>query len=228
MKRNLLIVCCLLGLAALFLLMFTNLRTNAQTNQRPVSNKVNSNQKTAGNMNKSTNQHPGNAFISNTGEPIVYPKANGTDITTLEDVGVSMIFPKDFEIFDVALMNPDEQNDPDRLFNTRANLIYFDTGGVTELNIYTSHNLSFEESVKNTRRLIIGERGYKLLKRGVKSNLNGFEVVSSSGLIESVEWTIDAIKIPSGALVVVASGFPKYMKRSKAKINSLLQSIKLK
>lgn len=227
MKRNLLIVCCLIGLAALFLLMFTNLRTNAQTNKRPASNKVNSNQKTAGNMNKPTNQHLGNAFISNKGEPIVYPKANGTDITILEDVGVSMIFPKDFEIFDVALMFPDEKNDPDRLFNTRANLMYFDTGGVTELIIYTSHNLSFEESVKNTRQLIIGERGYKLLKWGVKSNVNGFEVVSSSGLIESVEWTIDAIKIPSGALVVVASGFPKYMKRSKAKINSLLQSIKL-
>lgn len=228
MKRNLLIVCCLLGLLALFLLMFTNIKTNAQTNQRPVSNKANSNQKMAGNSNKSTNQHPGNAFISNTGEPIVYPKATGTEITTLEDVGVSMIFPKDFEIYDVALMFPEEKNDPDRLFDTRAYLIYFANGGTTELNIYTSHNLSFEESVKNTRKLIIGERGYRVVKRGVKSTLNGFDVVSSSGFIEGVEWTIDVIKIPSGALVVVASGFPQDMKRSKARINSFMQSIKLK
>lgn len=223
----------MLGLSAIFFMLFTNLRTNAQTNQRPASNKVNSNRMNQVNSNigygnKVTNQHPGNAFISNTGEFVDFPKANGTEITTLEDVGVSMIFPKDFEILDVAQMFPDEQNDPDRLFDTRANLMYFDTGGVTELIIYTSHNLSFEESVKNTRQLIVGERGYRVLKRGVKSNLNGFEVISSSGLIESVEWTIDAIKIPSGALVVVASGFPKYMKRSKGKINSLLQSIKLK
>lgn len=229
MKRNLVAAISLVGLLGIFFLMFNNHKANAQVKNRPSANTSNSNQKMQGNAsNRASNAYAGNAFISNTGQFIDLPKASGSEITSIDDAGVTVIFPKGFEIYDVAKMYSYEAEDANRSFDTRAHIHSLDTDWGIDIVICTSHNLTFEQSHARSRELIGGDRGLKVLKSGVKSTINGFEVVSSNGLKETQTWTMDAFKTPKGALVVVAIGFPQDMKKNQASIQKLLQSIKLK
>jgi hypothetical protein len=233
MKRNILIVFGLLGLSSFCFVAFSNSKTSAQSSNRPRANSSNSNPKMRSNVNgyisnQVSNVSAGNTFVSNTGQLIVQPKASGSEVTTINDAGVTVIFPKGYEIYDVAKLYPGEADNPDRLFNTRASLHSVNTDWGIELTIYTSNDLSFEGSINNSRDLIVGNRGYKVLKRGVKSTINGFDVVSSSEVKEAQIWTIDAFKTPNASLIVVAIGFPEDMKKNKGEINALLQSIKRK
>lgn len=234
MKRNLVIVFGLAAILTIFLMLGIKIKTNAQVNRRPSPTPPNSNRKPRGNVNASNlkqtaDPYPGNAFISNTGEFIAQPIASGSRIISLEDVGVTMIFPRGYEIYDVAKMYAYEADEPDRLFDTRAHLHSGGSDWGIDLMVYTGHNLSFDRSVENSGKLIVGERGFRVLRSNVKSTINGFEVISSSGGKESEVWTIDVFKTPrGGALIVSARGLPQEMKKEQASIQSLLQSIKLK
>jgi hypothetical protein len=233
MKRNLVIVFSLLAISTVFFTMCLKIKTNAQTNQRPSPASSNSNQKVRSNMNasnakQSNNPYQGNAFVSNTGELIAQPMATGSEITTLDDVGVTMIFPKGYEIYDVAKMYDYEAKNPNRLFDTRVHLHATNTDWGIELMVYTSHNLSFEESVKNTKKLLVGNDGYRVLRSNVKSTINGIEVISSNGLNEHQAWRFDVFRTPRSTVVVFAIGFPEDMKKNQASVQSFLQSIKLK
>lgn len=229
MKRNLIVAISLIGLLGIFFMMFNNLKANAQVKNRPLANSSNSNQKTQGNAsNRVSNVYAGNAFISNTGQFIDMPKASGSEVTNIDDANVTVIFPKGFEIYDVAKMYAYEAEDSQRLFDTKAHLHSVDSDWGIDLIISTSHNLSFEESLRNSRELIVGERGFRILKSGVKLKINGFDIVSSSGVLDKQVWTMDALKTPTGALIVVAIGFPEDMKKNQAKVAAMLQSIKMK
>lgn len=229
MKRNLLVAISLMALLGIFFLIFNNLKANAQVKNRPSANSSNSNQKIQSNAsNRASNTYAGNAFISNTGQFIDLPKASGSEITPIDEAGVSVIFPKGYEIYDVAKMYSYEAEDANRSFDTRAHIHSLDTDWGIDIVICTSHNLTFEQSLAKSRELIGGDRGFKVLKSGVKSTINGFDLVSSNGIKGNQTWTMDAFKTSKGALIVVAIGFPQEMKKNQTAIQKLLQSIKLK
>lgn len=222
-------MCGLVMLSSIFFLMFNNIKTNAQVKNNQSANNSNSNRKIQSNAsNRTSNAYAGNAFISNTGQFIDLPKTSGSEVTDIVDAGVTVIFPKGFEIYDVAKMYAYEAEDSQRLFDTKAHIHSLDADWGIDLVISTSRNQTFEESIRNSGGLIGGGGKFTVLKSGVKSNINGFEVVSSNGRLGQQVWSMDAFKTKNGTLIVTAIGFAEEMKRNQANVQKLLQSIKLK